>query len=206
MAKSHSSRRWLKEHHGDEFVKLAQEEGYRSRAAFKLLELDRRDHLLRSGMTVVDLGSAPGGWSQVVSERIGTTGKVLAVDILPMETLSGVEFVQGDFRDESVLSALKSRLGSGPADLVISDMAPNISGINAVDQPRAMYLAELALGLAREVLGPGGGVLVKVFQGEGFDAFYREMRGSFGKVYTRKPKASRARSREVYVLGREYGV
>ncbi len=206
MSKSHSSRRWLKEHHEDEFVKLAWARGYRSRSAFKLLDLDKRDHLFRPGMTVVDLGAAPGGWSQVASERIGIKGMLISLDILPMEPLRGVEFIQGDFREDGVLASLKKRLGDVHVDLVMSDMAPNISGINAVDQPRAMYLAELAWELAKEILRPGGSFITKVYQGEGFDQFAGRLRLSFAKVCTRKPKASRARSREVYVLGREYGV
>lgn len=206
MRKSHSSRRWLKEHHGDAFVKQARSAGYRSRAVFKLLELDQRDRLLRRGMRVVDLGAAPGGWSQIAVEKTGPDGCVVALDILPMDPLAGVEFIQGDFTEDVVLEALRATLGGQPVDLVMSDMAPNISGITAVDQPRGMYLAELALDFALQNLKPGGSFVAKVFQGEGFEPFLKLARKSFRNVRTRKPKASRARSREVYVLGRDYGV
>ena len=206
MARTKSSRRWLKEHFDDVYVKRAQAEGYRSRAVYKLLEIQERDHLLRPGMTVVDLGAAPGGWSQIARQLVGGQGRVIATDILDMEPLEGVEFLQGDFRDEAVLGELLARLGQAKADLVISDMAPNMSGTDAVDQPRAMYLAELALELARTVLHPGGAFLVKLFQGEGSDAFVANVRRSFGQVVVRKPKASRPRSREVYLLARNYVV
>lgn len=196
----------MKEHFDDEYVKQAQILGYRSRACFKLLEVDEKDHILRPGQTVIDLGSAPGGWSQVVAGKIGGKGRILALDILPMDPLGDVEFIQGDFREEEVLKQLLTQLGDEKADLVISDMAPNTSGVKSVDQPRAMYLAELALELAREVLKPGGDFLVKVFQGEGFDAFHKELKSSFSKVITRKPKSSRGRSREVYLLARAYHV
>lgn len=204
MARSKSSNRWLQEHFNDTYVKRAQQEGYRSRAVFKLLEIQDRDNLLRPGMTVVDLGAAPGGWSEVAVRLVGERGRVVALDILPMDAIAGVEFIQGDFREDEVLDRLIERVGNRPVDLVMSDMAPNISGTKAVDQPRAMYLAELALDLARRVLAPGGDFLVKVFQGEDFDAYLREVRGSFGKVMIRKPKASRPRSREVYLLARNY--
>lgn len=204
MARSKSSNRWLQEHFNDTYVKRAQQEGYRSRAVFKLLEIQDRDNLLRPGMTVVDLGAAPGGWSEVAVRLVGDRGRVVALDILPMDAIAGVEFIQGDFREDEVLDRLIERVGNRPVDLVMSDMAPNISGTKAVDQPRAMYLAELALDLARRVLAPGGDFLVKVFQGEDFDAYLREVRGSFGKVMIRKPKASRPRSREVYLLARNY--
>lgn len=204
MARSKSSNRWLQEHFNDTYVKRAQQEGYRSRAVFKLLEIQDKDNLLRPGMTVVDLGAAPGGWSEVAVRLVGERGRVVALDILPMDAIAGVEFIQGDFREDEVLDRLMERVGNRPVDLVMSDMAPNISGTKAVDQPRAMYLAELALDLARRVLAPGGDFLVKVFQGEDFDAYLREVRGSFGKVMIRKPKASRPRSREVYLLARNY--
>jgi 23S rRNA (uridine2552-2'-O)-methyltransferase len=172
----------------------------RSRAAYKLIELDERAGLLRRGMVVVDLGAAPGGWSQVARDRVGPGGRVVATDILSMDELAGVEFVQGDFREESVLNSLLERLGGRVADLVISDMAPNISGVDAVDQPRAMVLAELALDMTEHVLKPGGTFVMKLFQGEGSDAFLIEVRRRFSKVSVRKPKASRPRSREVYIV------
>lgn len=201
MARSKSSGRWLKEHFDDRYVKQSKSDGLRSRASYKLQELNEKDRLFRPGMTVVDLGAAPGGWSQVASELIGDRGRVVASDILEMDPLPGVEFVQGDFTDDAVLEQILEALGGAPADLVISDMAPNMSGMSAIDQPAAMYLVELALDMARQVLKPGGSFLVKVFQGEGFDAYLAEMRQSFNKVVTRKPEASRARSREVYLLG-----
>lgn len=206
MARSKSSRRWLKEHFSDEYVKRAQQEGYRSRAVYKLKEIQEKQRILRAGMTVIDLGAAPGGWSQYAAGVVGERGRVIALDILPMDPMPGVEIIQGDFREEPVYQALLARMGEDRADLVISDMAPNISGMSAVDQPRAMYLAELALELARETLRPGGGLLVKVFQGEGFDAWARELRSSFDKVSIRKPSASRPRSREVYALARGFHV
>ena len=206
MAKSKSSRNWLNEHFSDEYVKRAQKEGYRSRAVFKLLELQERDRLLKPGMTVIDLGAAPGGWSQIASNLVGDKGRVVALDILPMDSLADVEFLQGDFRDELVLQQMLALLDSSLADLVMSDMAPNISGMKAVDQPRAIYLAELALEFARQVLKPGGTFVVKLFHGEGFDPFVREIRSSFSTMVTRKPKASRPRSREVYLLARNFRV
>lgn len=204
MAKSASSERWLKEHFDDHYVKKSKEMGYRSRASFKLIELDEKDKLFRPGMTVVDLGAAPGGWSQIAAERVGDHGRVVASDILPMDSMAGVEFVQGDFTEEEVLQKILNALGSEPADLVISDMAPNMSGMSAVDQPAAMYLVELALDMAREVLKPGGNFVAKVFQGEGFDQYIKDMRTSFSKVVTRKPDSSRSRSREVYLLGKGF--
>lgn len=204
MAKSASSERWLKEHFDDHYVRKAKEEGYRSRASFKIIELDDKDKLFKQGMTVVDLGAAPGGWSQIAAERVGEKGRVVASDILPMDGMAGVEFVQGDFTEEEVLKRILSALGDQPADLVISDMAPNMSGMSAVDQPAAMYLVELALDMAREVLKPGGNFVAKVFQGEGFDQYLQDMRTSFNKVVTRKPDSSRARSREVYLLGKGF--
>ncbi len=193
-------------HVNDEFVKRAQRDGYRSRAVYKLLEINERDHLIKPGQTVVDLGAAPGGWSQVAERIVGDAGKVFALDILPMDSIAGVEFIQGDFREEEPLRRLMELLGDRPVDLVISDMAPNVSGMNAVDQPRSMYLCELALEFAREVLRPGGTFVVKVFQGEGFDQYVRDLRASFGRVVTRKPKASRPKSREVYLVAGNYNV
>lgn len=204
MKKSKSSRRWLDRHFKDEFVKQAQKEGYRSRAVYKLLEIQERDRLLKPGQVVVDLGAAPGGWSQVALKSVGRKGAVVALDILPMEPIPEVEFIQGDFREDAVLQKLRNLLDGRAVDLVISDMAPNVSGMAAVDQPRAMYLCELALDFAREVLKPGGGLVVKVFQGEGFDQYVRDLRDAFGKVVTRKPKASRPRSREVYLVAMNY--
>lgn len=204
MTRSKSSKRWLREHFDDPYVRRAQEEGYRSRAAFKLLEIQKKDRLLRPGMTVLDLGAAPGGWSQVAARIVGPRGRVIATDLLGVEAIPGVEFIQGDFREDEVLQRILASLGDSRADLVISDMAPNLSGMGAVDQPRAMYLAELALDLARETLRPGGDLLVKLFQGEGFDAFMSALRSHFGRVQIRKPKASRPRSRELYVLARNY--
>ncbi|MGB5324957.1 MAG: 23S rRNA (uridine(2552)-2'-O)-methyltransferase RlmE [Pseudomonadales bacterium] len=204
MAKKRSktSGRWLQEHFDDHYVKEAQRQGLRSRAAFKLLEINERDKLLKKGMTVVDLGAAPGGWSQVAAKIVGDRGHLLATDILPMDNLPGVDFVQGDFTEGAVLEQLLAKLGSHRADLVISDMAPNMSGMKGVDQPRAMLLAELALDLAKNVLKPGGDFLCKVFQGEGFDQYLIEARQLFTRVISRKPAASRPRSREVYLLAR----
>ena len=205
MAKKRSSSKaWLKEHRDDPYVQQAQREGYRSRACYKLLELQERDKLIRPGMTVLDLGSAPGGWSQVAVALVGHSGRVIASDILPMDTIAGVEFIQGDFTEEEVFEQLLAALAGTPVDLVISDMAPNMSGLNAVDQPRSIYLVELALDMARQVLAPGGAFVSKVFQGEGFDELYRDTRESFDRVLTRKPKASRPRSREVYVVARGF--
>ena len=201
MAKKRSSSKaWLKEHRDDPYVQQAQREGYRSRACYKLLELQQKDRFIRPGMTVLDLGSAPGGWSQVAVELVGHSGRVVASDILPMDSLAGVEFIEGDFTEEAVFERILACLGDHPVDVVISDMAPNMSGMTAVDQPRAMYLVELALDLARRVLCPGGGFVAKVFQGEGFDELFRETRDSFDRVLTRKPRASRPRSREVYLV------
>jgi len=204
MARSKSSGRWLRRHFDDSYVRQAQQAGYRSRAVFKLLEINERDHILRPGMTIIDLGAAPGGWSQAAAKVVGKRGKVIALDILPMDPLPGVWILQGDFREEAVVAELLKIVGEQRVDLVISDMAPNISGMKAVDQPRAMYLAELALDLARKVLSPGGTLLVKAFQGEGIDEFRREMQRSFRTVATRKPKASRPASREVYMLAKNY--
>lgn len=203
-ARSSSSRRWLARQRQDPYVKRAHAEGYRSRAAFKLLEIQERDRLLKPGMVVVDLGAAPGGWSQVAARLVGDRGKVVATDILPMDPVAGVTFVQGDFREIPLLDALMALLGETPVGLVISDMAPNTSGVRSVDQPRSMYLAELALEFAGRTLKPDGDMIVKVFQGEGFEAFVRAMRTVFGKVALRKPDASRSESREMYVVARGF--
>ncbi|GAP66565.1 23S rRNA methylase [Mizugakiibacter sediminis] len=200
MPRSKSSARWLREHFDDVYVKRAQAQGLRSRAAFKLEELIERDRLLKPGITVVDLGAAPGGWSQVVRERLGDRGRVIALDILPMQGIAGVEFLQGDFREDAVLKRLEGLLGGQKVDLVLSDMAPNMTGVAVADQARAMDLAELALDFARAWLKPGGAFLVKLFQGTGFDDYLRRLRADFERVTMRKPKASRARSREVYAL------
>ena len=192
----------MKEHFDDEFVKRAQREGWRSRAVFKLEEIQQKDHILKPGMSVVDLGAAPGGWSQYAVGVVGRKGQVVATDILPMEPLPGVAFVQGDFREDDVLEALLNLLNGREIDLVMSDIAPNISGMDAVDQPRAMYLAELTVDFADRVLRPGGDLLVKLFQGEGFDSLLKDLRERYEKVVVRKPRASRARSREVYALAR----
>ncbi len=202
--RSKSSGKWLREHFDDVWVKRAQQEGWRSRAVYKLLEIDQKDRLIRPGMTVVDLGAAPGSWSEVAAKKTGHKGRVVALDILPMDSIAGVEFIEGDFREQAVYDRLLETLGDVPVDLVISDMAPNISGLKAVDQPRAMYLAELALELAEKVLKPGGDFLVKVFTGEGLDEYKKTMRSAFEKIIVRKPAASRPRSREIYLLARGY--
>lgn len=204
MARSKSSDAWLKEHFDDAYVNLAKEQGYRSRACFKLLELDKKDKLLKPGMTVIDLGAAPGSWSQVVVEKIGEKGLLIASDILPMDTLAHTEFIQGDFTEQAVLDEILEKLKNRPVDLVISDMAPNLSGMSSIDQPKAMYLVELAFDLAQQTLAPNGDFLAKVFQGEGFDAFIAQIKPIFAKVVIRKPNASRARSKEVYVLARGF--
>jgi len=204
MARTKSSQRWLKEHFADPFVKRAQQEGYRSRAVYKLLALHERDKLFRSGMTVVDLGAAPGGWSQVASRLIGKTGKIFALDVLPMADIEGVEFMQGDFGDEAVARSLLEKLGGKPVDLVMSDIAPNLSGSSAIDQPRVMYLAELSLEFAQQVLHKDGIFLIKLFQGTGFDAYLLNLRKHFKQVFIRKPEASRARSAEVYLLAKGF--
>jgi 23S rRNA (uridine2552-2'-O)-methyltransferase len=206
MARSRSSEEWLKEHFDDEFVVRAQQEGYRSRAAYKLLEINEKDKLLKRGMTVVDLGAAPGGWSQIVADIVGSEGMVVALDILQMDPLLGVEVLLGDFQEEEVFNHLLTTLDGRSVDVVLSDMAPNMSGMRSIDQPKAMYLCELTLDLARNVLKPGGNMLLKLFQGEGSDAFIKECRKNFRKIVIRKPAASRARSREVYVLALNYFV
>ncbi|MEJ2107208.1 MAG: RlmE family RNA methyltransferase [Acidiferrobacteraceae bacterium] len=195
-----SSKRWMREHSGDEFVRRARDEGLRSRAAYKLMEIDQRDHLLVPGMTVIDLGAAPGAWAVYARDRLGPRGRVIALDLLALEAIPGVEVIQGDFTEDAVFQDLLDRLGGQPVDLVLSDMAPNISGIAAVDQARSIGLAELALDLALRTLRPGGKLLVKVFQGEGYPEYLRLLKGRFDRVVTRKPKASRGRSREIYLL------
>ena len=200
MARSKSSGKWLAEHFTDEYVKRARKEGYRSRAVYKLKEIDERDRLLKPGLVVVDLGAAPGAWSQYAKERVGRNGRVVALDILPMEPLPGVEILQGDITEESTLQALMETVSGQPVDLVISDMAPNTTGIDSADQARAMYLAELAMDFAVRVLKPDGVFLVKVFQGSGFNEFFKALQQRFQRVATRKPKASRSRSAEQYLL------
>jgi 23S rRNA (uridine2552-2'-O)-methyltransferase len=201
MKRAKTSKAWMKEHVNDFFVKQAKKEGYRSRAAYKLIEIAERDRMLAPGMIVVDLGAAPGGWSQVAAEKLGGRGKVIALDLLEMAPLPGVTFIQGDFREPLVLAELKKNLGNRAPDLVISDMSPNISGISVVDKARGMHLAELALEFSADQLNYGGNFLVKVFQGAGFEEFLRTMRASFSRVITRKPEASRGRSSEIYLLG-----
>jgi len=201
MKPSRTSKAWMQEHLNDPYVKLAQKEGYRARAAYKLMEIDDKDKLIKPGMTVVDLGSAPGSWSQVAVQRLKGQGKVIALDILDMQPIAGVTFIQGDFREESVLRLLEEKLNKTQVDLVIADMAPNISGVKDVDQAGAAYLTELALDFSKEWLKPSGNFLVKVFIGAGFEEILQNMRQMFDKVVTRKPKASRDRSSEVYLLG-----
>jgi 23S rRNA (uridine2552-2'-O)-methyltransferase len=201
MKPSRTSKAWMQEHLNDPYVKLAQKEGYRARAAYKLMEIDDKDKLIKPGMTVVDLGSTPGSWSQVVVQRLKGHGRVIALDILEMQAIPHVEFIQGDFREEAVLKLLEEKLNNKPVDLVIADMAPNISGVKTVDQAGAAYLTELALEFSQVWLKPGGNFLVKVFIGTGFEEIIKTMRVNFEKVVTRKPKASRDRSNEVYLLG-----
>jgi 23S rRNA (uridine2552-2'-O)-methyltransferase len=203
MARSKSSNRWLSEHFDDPYVKLAQQKGLRSRSAFKLLELQEKYQLVKSGMVVVDLGAAPGGWCQVVQPMVGDSGTVLALDVLAMEPVHGVEIILGDFTEDEPLQALEAALGDRVVDLVLSDMAPNMSGMATIDQAKAMYLAELALEFVKAHLKPGGDYVVKLFQGTDFDGYVREVRSLFRKVQVRKPKASRPRSREVYLLARD---
>ena len=202
MGRSKSSHNWLREHFDDPYVKRARSEGYRSRAVYKLEEIQQKDRILRPGMTVVDLGAAPGGWSQYALQQLQGKGRVVALDILPMEPLAGMDFIQGDFREEEVLEVLLEKTAGTLVDLVMSDMAPNISGMEAVDIPRSMYLVELAVELADKVQGEGSNLLFKAFQGEGFDAVLKDLREKYSKVLIRKPKASRPRSREVYVLAK----
>ncbi|MFZ8983875.1 MAG: 23S rRNA (uridine(2552)-2'-O)-methyltransferase RlmE [Steroidobacteraceae bacterium] len=204
MARSKSSSRWLQEHVSDPYVKRAQREGYRARSAYKLLELDERDRLLRPGMTVVDLGAVPGGWSQVAAAAVGEKGRVVASDILPMDAIRGVEFIQGDFREEAVLAQILAAIGDAKADLVLSDMSPNLSGVAPADQAASIYLLELALDLAGRVLKPGGDLVGKLFQGVGSDEYLKQLRQVFTKVSIRKPDSSRSRSREVYFVARGF--
>ena len=204
MARSKSSTRWLQEHFDDEYVKRSQKEGYRSRAVYKLKELQDKDRLIQSGMTIVDLGAAPGGWSQLAVELAGKNGRVIASDILPIDPLPFVEFIQGDFTEERILNEILDLIGNDKANIVISDMAPNLSGNDAIDQPGSIYLCELALDISRQILVENGAMIVKLFQGAGSDEYLKEVRQNFKKVKIRKPKASRARSREVYVVAQCY--
>jgi 23S rRNA (uridine2552-2'-O)-methyltransferase len=202
--RSRSSDRWLKEHFADPFVRRAQEQGWRSRAVFKLQEIDRREHLLRAGAVCVDLGAAPGAWSQYARRRVGSKGRVVATDILPMADVPGVEFVQGDFREQEVFERLEQLLPPHGVDVLLSDMAPNLSGMDVIDQPRAMYLAELALDMSQRILKAGGSALIKVFQGSGFKELVEGARARFGRVKLVKPEASRSRSPETYLLAAQF--
>jgi len=204
MPRSKSSQRWLREHFNDPYVRRAQAEGVRSRSTYKLEELIERDRFLKPGMIVVDLGAAPGGWSDLVRRTVGARGRVLALDMLPFEEIAGVEQLNGDFRDAEVLAALENLLAGAVVDLVLSDMAPNMSGVSSVDQARSLELAELAAEFARRHLRPGGTFLVKLFQGAGFDGYLRDLRRAYAKVTMRKPQASRARSAEVYALATDF--
>jgi 23S rRNA (uridine2552-2'-O)-methyltransferase len=204
VARSKSSSRWLQEHVNDPYVKQAQKDGYRARSSYKLIELNEKDRLIRPGMLVLDLGSAPGGWSQVAAALVGDKGRVLATDILPMEPLKKVEFIQGDFREESVLNQILARLDGDKPDLVLSDIAPNISGVSSADQASSIYLLELALDMVRRVLKPRGTFVAKLFQGVGSDEYLKELRTAFEKVSIRKPAASRPRSREVYLVAKGF--
>ncbi|AXM96518.1 23S rRNA (uridine(2552)-2'-O)-methyltransferase RlmE [Pseudomonas putida] len=204
VQRSKSSANWLREHFNDPFVKQAQKDGYRSRASYKLLEIQEKDRLIRPGMSVIDLGAAPGGWSQVTSRLIGGQGRLIASDILEMDSIPDVTFIQGDFTQDEVLQQILQAVGDSHVDLVISDMAPNMSGTPAVDMPRAMFLCELALDLATRVLKPGGDFLIKIFQGEGFDVYLKDVRSKFDKVQMRKPSSSRDRSREQYLLAKGF--
>ena len=204
MKRSKSSSRWLNEHVNDPYVKRAQKDGLRSRASYKLMELNEKDKLIRPGMLIMDLGSVPGGWSQVAGKLVGEKGRVLATDILPMDGLDNVDFIQGDFTSDAVFQQLLDKLDGRQPDLIISDIAPNISGVAVADQAASMYLVELTLDMVRQVLKPGGNYAVKVFQGEGSEAFLKDVRSSFEKVMIRKPEASRPRSREVYLVGKGF--
>ncbi|RDV26865.1 23S rRNA (uridine(2552)-2'-O)-methyltransferase RlmE [Alteromonas aestuariivivens] len=204
MARSKTSKKWMDEHVNDPYVKKAQMDGYRSRASYKLLEINEKDKLFGPGKVVMDLGSAPGGWSQIVAPAVGDSGRVIASDILPMDSIIGVDFIQGDFTDEAVYNQILETLNGDQVDLVISDMAPNLSGVNTTDQYASIYLVELALDMARNVLKPGGNFCAKVFQGVGYDEYVKDVRSSFNKVIIRKPAASRPRSREVYVVGKGF--
>ncbi|MFL6548150.1 MAG: 23S rRNA (uridine(2552)-2'-O)-methyltransferase RlmE [Povalibacter sp.] len=204
MARSKSSHRWMQEHVSDPYVKQAQKDGYRSRSSYKLIELNEKDRLIKPGMLVLDVGAAPGGWSQVAGRIVGEKGLVIATDILPMDPIRNVEFIQGDFTDEAVFNQILEALNGRKPDLIISDIAPNLSGIDSADQASSMYLVELALDMARRVLKSKGNFVAKVFQGSGSDAFLKDLRTSFEKVSIRKPAASRSRSREVYVVARSF--
>lgn len=204
MGRSKSSSRWMQEHFDDEYVKMAQAQGYRSRAVFKLKEIQDKDHLIKPGMNVIDLGAAPGGWSQFARQLLGKKDRIIGLDILPMDALEGVDFIQGDFREQAVLDQLYALLDGASINLVMSDMAPNMSGNKGVDQPRAIYLGELALETAKTVLAKDGVFLVKLFHGAGFEDFFKEVQQSFTKVAIRKPKASRPRSNEVYILAKGF--
>lgn len=204
MAKSKTSKKWMDEHVNDIYVKKAQVDGYRSRASYKLIEINEKDNLFRAGSVVMDLGSAPGGWSQIVAPVVGDSGRVIASDILPMSSIVGVDFIQGDFTDEAVYEQILQTLGDDQVDTVVSDMAPNLSGVNTTDQYASMYLVELALDMARNVLKPGGSFCAKVFQGVGYDEYVKDVRSSFNKVIVRKPAASRPRSREVYLVAKGF--
>ena len=204
MAKSKTSKKWMDEHVNDIYVKKAQVDGYRSRASYKLIEINEKDNLFRAGSVVMDLGSAPGGWSQIVAPIVGDNGRVIASDILPMSSIVGVDFIQGDFTDEAVYEQILQTLGDDQVDTVVSDMAPNLSGVNTTDQYASMYLVELALDMARNVLKPGGSFCAKVFQGVGYDEYVKDVRSSFNKVIVRKPAASRPRSREVYLVAKGF--
>ncbi|MGH8559204.1 MAG: 23S rRNA (uridine(2552)-2'-O)-methyltransferase RlmE [Methylococcales bacterium] len=204
MARSKSSQCWLGEHHSDEFVRKARAQNYRSRAVFKLKEIDERDRIFKPAANVLDLGAAPGGWSQYALQKVGGRGKVIALDILEIDPISGVDFIRGDFREDSVLEKLLEILAERKMDVILSDMAPNQSGRDEIDQPKSMYLAELALEMVHHSLAPGGTFLVKLFQGLGFDRYYRDIRQIFREVVIRKPKASRARSREIFLLAKGF--
>lgn len=204
MARSKTSKKWLDEHVNDPYVKQAQKDGYRSRASYKLIEINDKDKLIRPGHIVMDLGSAPGGWSQIVAPMVGESGRVIASDILPMDSILDVTFIQGDFTEEAVYAQILETLNDEKADVVISDMAPNLSGVNATDQYSSIYLVELALDMARNVLKPGGSFCAKVFQGVGYDDYVKDVRSSFNKVLVRKPAASRPRSREVYIVAKDF--
>lgn len=206
MKRSNSSKRWLQEHFNDPYVKKAQIEGYRSRAVYKLKEIDEKEHLIKPGLTVVDLGAAPGGWTQYVAEKMQGKGKIIALDILPMDALPDVTLIQGDFREDEVLQQLINLVPERSIDLLLSDMAPNMSGSSAIDIPRAMYLVELAFDFANKMLKPGGSMLIKVFHGSGFDELIKQIRLSFDKVVIRKPQASRSRSKETYLLAKGYNI
>jgi len=198
MRKS-SSIRWLKEHFDDVYIKKAHKDGYRSRAVYKLLEMHEKNHLFKAGMKVIDLGSSPGSWSQLLIQLVNPKGKVIALDLLQMAPIEDVVFIQGDFREDATLNKLRSHISTG-FDWVISDMSPNVSGNECIDAPRSIYLAELVFAFAKEILKPGGGLLIKVFQGSGFESFFKQVKGNFNKVIIRKPKASRNRSKEIYIL------